>query len=483
MSADAPDPAASSSLDKAFDGIMRANRQGTRRSRHIALGTLLIAGVSIIAGGFFVSYLGREVTTAEERLKDVKRDVISAEKQRDQAIADFNKTTKELQKQTELASTATDNVDSLQRQITKLEGAKKTATDDLEKVTASAKSTSETLAATTKTLARVQQSTAAVSGLAVNFTSRTAEMLSSWDRQGTAPTKDQVADFLATAQRYVKQTDSVGELVRLAQLQELSATDEKRFQELLSSLAPVQASAPPPEKAADPLASPSAKKTVQFLLGPSGPASTTKLKTLESQFEHEPGYQIESGRANVTHLPASLEVRYYHHPQDREAAEALLKRLRRDLAVGSGRVSYVVDSTQPPRTFQVAFPPLAPPTATPEHQGGDLGIQVGFGMNFYSDDLRHVRARLTAIKGTRVGKDFPTMMVKNGKDYTLVIGPFPTVEQRDRTLARLRNDPQLVAALKQPSSGVAMISARTRPITISDAFGDVKREGELYIAQ
>jgi hypothetical protein len=86
-----------------------------------------------------------------------------------------------------------------------------------------------------------------------------------------------------------------------------------------------------------------------------------KIKELEKYYHDNFAYDHERGRADVTRTPPTLEVRYYHYPEDRDEAEKILKSLRKKENLGpeDGRVSYVIDPDQPRHTFQIAFLPGA----------------------------------------------------------------------------------------------------------------------------
>ncbi len=60
---------------------------------------------------------------------------------------------------------------------------------------------------------------------------------------------------------------------------------------------------------------------------------------------------------DVSRVPSLTEVRFYHYPEDKAEAETILEVLQRRGI--KGRVSFVIDKSQPRHAFQIAFAPGA----------------------------------------------------------------------------------------------------------------------------
>jgi cell division protein FtsB len=94
---------------------------------------------------------------------------------------------------------------------------------------------------------------------------------------------------------------------------------------------------------------------VQFLVPSSEGA---KLSELEA-FMRSKGYSIEQGRKDVKKPVSQTEIRYYHYPDDVNAATAIMKLLQDRFKIEDARISYVIDPDQPQGNFQIAIAPGA----------------------------------------------------------------------------------------------------------------------------
>jgi SMC interacting uncharacterized protein involved in chromosome segregation len=100
---------------------------------------------------------------------------------------------------------------------------------------------------------------------------------------------------------------------------------------------------------------PKVNGVVQFLV----PSSESgKLSELEG-FMKSKGYSIEQGRTDIKKPVSQTEIRYYHYPDDVNAATVVMNLLQDRFKIEKARISYVIDPDQPPGNFQVSIAPGA----------------------------------------------------------------------------------------------------------------------------
>lgn len=322
-------------------------------------------------------------------------------------------------------------------------------------------------------VSQLKKATGVSTTRAVDVSSAAIERLEMWLKEKRSISPEEIQSVLYQIEQNKPDVDKVRDLAIEATNDNQTPERRAKVEQLTAELAP---EVPPPSlNLPSPSPNNAAVGRIQFLLG--GPDNTSnarkkKIEELEKYFQAL-GYGHETGRTDMKRAPATLEVRYYHYPDDRAEAEKILQSLRKKEKIGpeEGRISYVIDPAQPRHTFQVAFPREAD-----QLQGAtaEWGVQISFGTD-YSSGLPEVKQRLKAIKETRAGRKLPLKVFNKEGAYSLIVGPYSKRESLAPIVAQFRDrNSDLAKALrKSAASGLHWITPRVREVQISGDLGRV----------
>ncbi len=446
----------SSDFDQVMHKALELERVAHKRRMRWLWGTIFVAVALPIAASLYTKRLVIEAEAA-------KNDAATAVGQRDTALADRKVALGELEKARSEMTQLKEDKKNVVAEKKETERRRDEAVNNLRLKKAEVETVDKELARKKEELETVKRASEEVTAKALTNSNVAIDWLKKRAGENKPITVAEIQEFLIQIEGTQKVLVKANELATLVAKQSLNSGEQQEAMKLAQELVPdtsLQNTAP------------SAKKgRVQFLLG--GPAETLKQREAQlkdwENFVSGKNYEIESGRANAARSPDTVEVRYYHLPEDKPKAEALLKLLTEKDRTLRGRVSFVADSSQPRGNFQVALP--AESASVEPVQGTRWGIQVGFGTNYSTKQFDDAKRRLKAVR--TFDDEIPGIIYKNDREFSLIIGSYQDSQGADNLLRQAKAGGSELGRALRSTGRIGWILPPMRPVPLSESLGEV----------